>query len=53
MFANGKNYLNAGNFWGRSLAACASSDDPSRYDRFGPFEMNFKMIEYFVYLYKL
>ena len=26
-----------GNFWGRSLYACATSDDPSRYYKFGPF----------------
>jgi len=25
------------NFWGRSLAACGSSDDPDRFRRFGPF----------------
>lgn len=36
-----------GNFWGRTLAACASSDDPSRYSNFGPFgDMNFKLIDY-------
>lgn len=35
-----------GNFWGRSLAACASSDDPYRYKDFGPFDMNFQLIEY-------
>jgi ornithine--oxo-acid transaminase len=27
-----------GNFWGRSLYACATSDDPSRYYKFGPFQ---------------
>jgi ornithine--oxo-acid transaminase len=27
-----------GNFWGRSLYACATSDDPSRYAGFGPFD---------------
>lgn len=27
-----------GNFWGRSLYACATSDDPSRYEGFGPFD---------------
>lgn len=27
----------AGNFWGRSLAACGASDDPMRYNGFGPF----------------
>ena len=26
-----------GNFWGRTIAACASSDDPSRYKNFGPY----------------
>lgn len=26
-----------GNFWGRTIAACASSDDPERYKNFGPF----------------
>jgi acetylornithine/succinyldiaminopimelate/putrescine aminotransferase len=35
-----------GNFWGRSLAACASSDDPYRYKDFGPFDMNFQLVEY-------
>jgi ornithine--oxo-acid transaminase len=36
-----------GNFWGRSIAACASSDDPDRYRDFGPFEgLNFKLIGY-------
>jgi len=27
-----------GNFWGRSLYACATSDDPTRYAGFGPFD---------------
>jgi ornithine--oxo-acid transaminase len=27
-----------GNFWGRTTYACATSDDPSRYERFGPFD---------------
>jgi ornithine--oxo-acid transaminase len=36
-----------GNFWGRTLAACASSDDPERYHRFGPFDgLNFQLIDY-------
>lgn len=34
------------NFWGRTLAACASSNDPSRYRGFGPFELNFELVEY-------
>lgn len=36
-----------GNFWGRTIAACASSDDPERYTDFGPFEgLNFKLVEF-------
>lgn len=36
-----------GNFWGRTLAACASSDDPDRYRDFGPFgQLNFKLVDY-------
>ena len=27
-----------GNFWGRTTYACATSDDPSRYEGFGPFQ---------------
>lgn len=34
------------NFWGRSIAACGSSDDPHRYAGFGPFGLNFDIIEY-------
>lgn len=35
------------NFWGRTIAACGSSNDPDRYEKFGPFEgLNFKIIEY-------
>ena len=35
------------NFWGRTIAACGSSDDPSRYDKFGPFNgLNFQLIDY-------
>lgn len=35
------------NFWGRSIAACASSDDPKRFSRFGPFAgLNFELIDY-------
>lgn len=26
-----------GNFWGRTIAACGSSDDPERFRKFGPF----------------
>ena len=36
-----------GNFWGRTIAACASSDDPERYQQFGPFNgLNFKLIDF-------
>ena len=36
-----------GNFWGRTIAACASSDDPERFGQFGPFGgLNFKLIDY-------
>ena len=36
-----------GNFWGRSIAACGSSDDPDRYEGFGPFDgLGFPMIDY-------
>lgn len=35
------------NFWGRTIAACASSDDPYRYRDFGPFNgLNFQLIPY-------
>jgi ornithine--oxo-acid transaminase len=36
-----------GNFWGRGIAACGSSDDPLRFDRFGPFEgLGFKLVQF-------
>lgn len=35
-----------GNFWGRSIAACGSSEDPSRFHNFGPFGLNFELIDY-------
>lgn len=36
-----------GNFWGRTLAACGSSDDPDRYRQFGPFDgLRFDLIDY-------
>lgn len=35
------------NFWGRSIAACASSDDPKRFKHFGPFGgLNFHFVEF-------
>ncbi|CAD8187126.1 unnamed protein product [Paramecium pentaurelia] len=40
LFANG-------NFWGRTIAACGSSDDPERYNKFGPFGgLNFDLVDY-------
>ena len=35
-----------GNFWGRTLAAISSSNDPSSFDGFGPFLPGFELIEY-------
>ena len=36
-----------GNFWGRTIAACASSDDPDRYLDFGPYNgLNFELVDY-------
>mmetsp|Transcript_37249 Transcript_37249/g.51959 ORF Transcript_37249/g.51959 Transcript_37249/m.51959 type:complete len:80 (-) Transcript_37249:553-792(-) len=35
-----------GNFWGRSIAACGSSEDPGRFHRFGPYNLNFDLIEF-------
>ena len=36
-----------GNFWGRTIAACGSSDDPLRYRKFGPFGgLGFSLVEY-------
>lgn len=34
------------NFWGRTLAACSSSTDPTCYEGFGPFMPGFKIIPY-------
>ena len=34
------------NFWGRSIAACSSSSDPSAYNNFGPFVPGFHFVEY-------
>jgi len=37
----------SGNFWGRTIAACASSDDPERYHLFGPFGgLGFEIVPY-------
>ena len=35
-----------GNFWGRTMAAISSSNDPSSYKNFGPFMQGFSLIPY-------
>lgn len=35
-----------GNFWGRTLAAISSSDDPSSYEGFGPYMPGYDLVEY-------
>jgi ornithine--oxo-acid transaminase len=35
-----------GNFWGRTISAISTSDDPSSYDRFGPFTPGFINVPY-------
>jgi ornithine--oxo-acid transaminase len=35
-----------GNFWGRTLAAISSSNDPSSFEGFGPFLSGFELTEY-------
>ncbi|KAJ2948073.1 hypothetical protein O0L34_g9872 [Tuta absoluta] len=35
-----------GNFWGRTLAACSSSSDPSCYKGYGPFMPGFSLVPY-------
>lgn len=34
------------NFWGRTLAACSSSEEPDRHYNYGPFFNNFGLFEY-------
>ena len=34
------------NFWGRTLAACSSSNDPSCYENFGPYQEGFDLVDY-------
>lgn len=34
------------NFWGRTLAACSSSDDPSCYENFGPYQEGFELVDF-------
>ena len=45
MFANG-------NFWGRTLAAISSSDDPSSYKGFGPYMPGYHLILHKIFLYR-
>ena len=35
-----------GNFWGRTLAAISSSDDPTSYKGFGPYMPGYDLIPY-------
>ena len=35
-----------GNFWGRTLAAISSSNDPSSYKGFGPFMPGYELVDY-------
>lgn len=35
-----------GNFWGRTLAAISSSNDPSSYTGFGPFMPGYELVDY-------
>jgi len=35
-----------GNFWGRTIAAVSSSDDPDSFGNFGPFVPNFESVDY-------
>ncbi|MEI8136468.1 MAG: ornithine--oxo-acid transaminase, partial [Bacteroidota bacterium] len=35
-----------GNFWGRTLAAISSSNDPSSYKGFGPFMTGYELVDY-------
>lgn len=35
-----------GNFWGRTLAAISSSDDPTSYTGFGPYLPGYELVEY-------
>jgi ornithine--oxo-acid transaminase len=34
------------NFWGRSIAACSSSTDPSCYNNYGPYTSGFSIVPY-------
>jgi ornithine--oxo-acid transaminase len=35
-----------GNFWGRTITASGACDDPSRYEKFGPFTPGFPMVPF-------
>jgi ornithine--oxo-acid transaminase len=35
-----------GNFWGRTISAISTSEDPSSYERFGPFTPGFENVPY-------
>ena len=35
-----------GNFWGRTITASGACDDPSRYDKFGPFTPGFPLVPF-------
>lgn len=35
-----------GNFWGRTIYACGTSDDPSRFTGFGPYETSHYLVNY-------
>ena len=35
-----------GNFWGRSITACSSSNDPKSYHNFGPYTQGIDLIDY-------
>ncbi len=34
------------NFWGRTIAACSSSEEPDRNYHYGPFFNNFELFEF-------
>ena len=38
--------MQKGNFWGRTLAAISSSDDPLSYEGFGPYMPGYDLIPY-------
>ena len=42
----GKILVATDNFWGRTLAACSSSEEIDRYQHYGPFFNNFELFEY-------